>query len=125
MCNRSRPSTEEMTSSITEIGRRVQESARMANDAVGQARSTTGRVSELSKAATRIGDVVETDQYDRRPNQLAGIERHHRSRPAPARPGAVSPWSPPRSRRWPSRPRRRPARSVSRSPASRPRRRSR
>ncbi|MBV8925037.1 MAG: methyl-accepting chemotaxis protein, partial [Bradyrhizobium sp.] len=37
----------------------VQESARMASDAVGQARSTTERVSELSKAATRIGDVVE------------------------------------------------------------------
>jgi methyl-accepting chemotaxis protein len=52
-------STEEMASSITEISRRVQESARMANEAVGQARSTTGRVSELSKAATRIGDVVE------------------------------------------------------------------
>ncbi len=52
-------STEEMASSITEIGRQVQESARMANDAVGQARSTTERVSELSKAATRIGDVVE------------------------------------------------------------------
>ena len=31
----------------------------MAKDAVGQARSTTDRVSELSKAATRIGDVVE------------------------------------------------------------------
>ena len=31
----------------------------MAKDAVGQARSTTERVSELSKAATRIGDVVE------------------------------------------------------------------
>jgi methyl-accepting chemotaxis protein len=52
-------STEEMASSITEISRRVQESARMANEAVGQARSTTDRVSELSKAATRIGDVVE------------------------------------------------------------------
>jgi methyl-accepting chemotaxis protein len=52
-------STEEMASSITEIGRQVQESARMATDAVGQARSTTERVSELSKAATRIGDVVE------------------------------------------------------------------
>ena len=52
-------STEEMASSITEISRQVQESARMANDAVGQARSTTERVSELSKAATRIGDVVE------------------------------------------------------------------
>jgi methyl-accepting chemotaxis protein len=31
----------------------------MATEAVGQARSTTDRVSELSKAATRIGDVVE------------------------------------------------------------------
>ena len=31
----------------------------MASDAVGQARSTTDRVSQLSKAATRIGDVVE------------------------------------------------------------------
>jgi methyl-accepting chemotaxis protein len=51
--------TEQMASSVSEIGRQVQESARMANDAVGQARTTTGRVSELSKAATRIGDVVE------------------------------------------------------------------
>jgi methyl-accepting chemotaxis protein len=51
--------TEELSSSITEISRQVQESARMASDAVGQARTTTDRVSELSKAATRIGDVVE------------------------------------------------------------------
>jgi methyl-accepting chemotaxis protein len=51
--------TEELSSSVTEISRQVQESARMAGDAVGQARSTTDRVSELSKAATRIGDVVE------------------------------------------------------------------
>jgi methyl-accepting chemotaxis protein len=51
--------TEEMASSVTEISRQVQESARMANDAVGQARTTNGRVSELSKAAARIGDVVE------------------------------------------------------------------
>jgi methyl-accepting chemotaxis protein len=51
--------TEELSSSINEIGRQVQESARMASDAVGQARSTTDRVSELSKAASRIGDVVE------------------------------------------------------------------
>ncbi len=51
--------TEEMASSVTEISRQVQESARMAGDAVGQARTTTERVSELSKAATRIGDVVE------------------------------------------------------------------
>jgi methyl-accepting chemotaxis protein len=51
--------TEELSSSVTEIGRQVQESARMATDAVGQARVTNDRVSELSKAASRIGDVVE------------------------------------------------------------------
>jgi methyl-accepting chemotaxis protein len=51
--------TEELTSSVTEISRQVQESARMATEAVGQARTTNDRVSELSKAAARIGDVVE------------------------------------------------------------------
>jgi methyl-accepting chemotaxis protein len=51
--------TEELSSSINEIGRQVHDSARMAVDAVGQARSTTDRVSELSKAASRIGDVIE------------------------------------------------------------------
>ena len=51
--------TEELSSSIGEIGRQVHESARIAGDAVGQARATTERVSQLSKAATRIGDVVE------------------------------------------------------------------
>jgi methyl-accepting chemotaxis protein len=51
--------TEEMASSVNEISRQVQASARMANDAVDQARTTNDRVSELSKAATRIGDVVE------------------------------------------------------------------
>jgi methyl-accepting chemotaxis protein len=51
--------TEELSSSVNEISRQVQESARMATDAVGQARVTNDRVSELSKAASRIGDVVE------------------------------------------------------------------
>jgi methyl-accepting chemotaxis protein len=51
--------TEEMASSINEIGRQVQESARMAGSAVDQARKTNDRVGELSKAAARIGDVVE------------------------------------------------------------------
>jgi len=51
--------TEEMASSVNEISRQVQESARMANGAVDQARKTNDRVSELSKAAARIGDVVE------------------------------------------------------------------
>jgi methyl-accepting chemotaxis protein len=51
--------TEEMASSVNEISRQVQESARIANEAVGQARKTNDRIDELSKAASRIGDVVE------------------------------------------------------------------
>ncbi len=51
--------TEELASSVNEISRQVQESARMASEAVGQARVTNDRVGELSKAASRIGDVVE------------------------------------------------------------------
>jgi methyl-accepting chemotaxis protein len=51
--------TEELSSSVTEIARQVQESARIAGEAVGQVSKTNARVSELSKAAARIGDVVE------------------------------------------------------------------
>jgi methyl-accepting chemotaxis protein len=51
--------TEEMSSSVNEISRQVQESADIAHQAVDQARRTNDRVGELSKAASRIGDVVE------------------------------------------------------------------
>jgi methyl-accepting chemotaxis protein len=51
--------TEELSSSVNEISRQVQNSARIANEAVGQAQQTNARVLELSNAATRIGDVVE------------------------------------------------------------------
>ncbi|WP_315721874.1 MULTISPECIES: methyl-accepting chemotaxis protein [unclassified Bradyrhizobium] len=51
--------TEQLSASVNEISRQVQESARIAGEAVGQARRTNDRVSELSRAATRIGDVVE------------------------------------------------------------------
>lgn len=51
--------TEELSSSVNEISRQVQESARIAGDAVGQAHQTNDRVGELSRAAARIGDVVE------------------------------------------------------------------
>jgi methyl-accepting chemotaxis protein len=51
--------TEELSSSVHEISRQVQASARMAGEAVSQMQQTNERVAELSKAATRIGDVVE------------------------------------------------------------------
>jgi methyl-accepting chemotaxis protein len=51
--------SEELTSSVNEISRQVQDSSRVANEAVDQAQKTNDRVGELSKAAARIGDVVE------------------------------------------------------------------
>ena len=51
--------TEEMASSVSEIGRQVQASAGIATQAVEQAQETNDRVGELAKAAARIGDVVE------------------------------------------------------------------
>ena len=50
---------EEMSSSVREIGRQVQDSTRIAGEAVSQAHATTERVSELTRAAARIGDIVE------------------------------------------------------------------
>lgn len=49
---------EEMACSINEIRRQVQEAARIAGEAVRQAQATNGRVGQLAKSATRIGDVV-------------------------------------------------------------------
>ncbi len=51
--------SEQLTSSVSEISRQVQESSRVAGNAVSQAQKTNARVAELSKAASRIGDVVE------------------------------------------------------------------
>jgi len=50
--------TEEITSSVGEIGRQVMESSRVAQQAVQQAEKTNASISELSAAAARIGDVV-------------------------------------------------------------------
>lgn len=50
--------TEEMSASIAEINRQVHESTCIANEAVQQAETTDARIGELSKAAARIGNVV-------------------------------------------------------------------
>jgi len=49
---------EQMTSSVNEIARQVQDSAKIAIEAVQQAEKTDARITELSSAASRIGDVV-------------------------------------------------------------------
>ena len=50
--------SDELSSSIAEITRRVQESNSIAAEAVRQAEATDQRITELSQAGTRIGDVV-------------------------------------------------------------------
>jgi methyl-accepting chemotaxis protein len=51
--------SEELASSIREIGRQVEQSARIAGKAVGEAADTTARVKALSEAAERIGSIVQ------------------------------------------------------------------
>ncbi|WP_227818671.1 methyl-accepting chemotaxis protein, partial [Klebsiella aerogenes] len=46
-----------MSSSVAEIGRQVEESSKIAFEAVKQAELTDTRIAELSLAASRIGDV--------------------------------------------------------------------
>lgn len=50
--------TEELTASVHDIGRRVEESSRIAADAVAQANQTDVRITKLSQAAQQIGEVV-------------------------------------------------------------------
>jgi methyl-accepting chemotaxis protein len=50
--------TEEITSSVNEIGRQVHESSRIAGNAVSQAKKTDDSIAKLSLAADRIYDVV-------------------------------------------------------------------
>jgi methyl-accepting chemotaxis protein len=49
---------EEMSASVVKIGRQVHDSSRIAGEAVKQAERTDARITELSQAASRIGDVV-------------------------------------------------------------------
>jgi methyl-accepting chemotaxis protein len=54
--------SEELSSSVGEISRQVSASARIAGEAVDQAQKTDSRISQLSQAAARIGDVVDLIQ---------------------------------------------------------------
>jgi methyl-accepting chemotaxis protein len=50
--------TDELTASVNEISRQMQESSKIAADAVAQASKTDARIAALSQSAGRIGDVV-------------------------------------------------------------------
>jgi methyl-accepting chemotaxis protein len=51
--------SEAMATSISDISRQVEASAKIAGEAVEQAQQTDARMNQLSRAAARIGDVVE------------------------------------------------------------------
>ena len=50
--------SEQLSSSIVEIGRQVSEASRVASEAVGMAQEATGRIGSLAEAVDRIGTVV-------------------------------------------------------------------
>ncbi|MGP7985184.1 methyl-accepting chemotaxis protein [Rhodoblastus sp.] len=50
--------SEELAASVSEIARQVDQSSKIASEAVEQARKTDARMAELSQAAQRIGEVV-------------------------------------------------------------------
>jgi methyl-accepting chemotaxis protein len=50
--------TEELAASVREISRQVQDSSRIAGEAVTQAKETDSRITQLTVAAGRIGDVL-------------------------------------------------------------------
>jgi methyl-accepting chemotaxis protein len=49
---------EDITSSVHAIGHKVQEASHIASEAVKQAKSTDGKIAQLSQSAARIGDVI-------------------------------------------------------------------
>src|SRR5262249_60673267 len=51
-------SSDSRAASVSVNSRQVHESSRIANDAVRQAERTDSRISDLSRAAGRIGDVI-------------------------------------------------------------------
>jgi methyl-accepting chemotaxis protein len=94
--------TQEMKSSVGEIARQVEESKRIADDAVLQAEKSDSRITQLSRAASHIGDVVKLiNAIAEQTNLLALNATIEAARAGDA--GRGSPWWPRRSRRWPPR----------------------
>ena len=69
---------EELTASVMEIDRQVAQSNAVAEQAVGEAERTNAEIKALDEAAKRIGDVVKLIHGDRRADQSARAQRHHR-----------------------------------------------
>ena len=86
--------TEELSASIDDIGRQVRESSVIAEGAVSQARDTDARIGKLSRAQ-QIGEVVKLINAIAEQTNLLALNAPSKP-PAPAKPDAALPWSPPR-----------------------------
>ena len=71
--------TEELSTSIEEIGRQVTAAGEVVQEASGQAESTTNVVSELASSASRIGDVIRLIQEIAEQTNLLALNATHRS----------------------------------------------
>ena len=93
---------EELSASIREIASQVGRSTEIVARAVHTGHADS-RIAELTAAVAQIGEVVGliTD-IAARPTCWRSTPPSRR--PAPARPARASPWSPTRSRAWPTRP---------------------
>ena len=101
-------STEELSASIREIGRRFSQSSDTIKDGVQQAEPSIEQVEELRAAAEKIGDVVKLiSSIAGQTNLLALNATIEAARAGDAGKGFAVVAG--RSRRWPSRPPRRPA----------------
>ena len=92
--HRRRPRPMELSSSIQEISRQVQVSSGNAKEAVEHVANTNRVVEALNTGRPEDRRCREADRADRRADEPAGAQRHHRGRGAPAKPARVSPSSP-------------------------------
>ena len=113
---------DELSASVSEVGRQVQESSQIARDAVAQAAKTDERINELFQVSQRIGDVVKVITAIAGADKSARAQRHDRGGACRRRPARASRSSPRRSRRSPRRPPRPPTTSAHRLPECRRRR---
>ena len=110
---------DQMAATIDEIAQNTEKARAITAGAVSQAEDASGQVGELGQAADAIGKVVETiTEISEQVNLLALNATIEAARAGEA--GKGLPWWPTRSRSWPGRRPRPPARSRPASRGSRP-----
>ena len=84
--------TERLIALLGEISQQVQESSRIALEAVAQAEKTDARITELTRGRRPHRRRGQPHHRHRRADQSIGAQRHHSGRRAPATPAAALPW---------------------------------